>query len=313
MLRFKIKRAHSRKEKDADSNKDVEVRAVTVDTLVSQLQTALTVSTLLIGISLTLMSATDRSTAISQRQVFAKHAPEDEYITSKIYQQASLLAGMFMFFSAGIEFFMCIWMTFSLDRAEIHPEDYDSAEDWRDSFIFFLYFNKGCEVVSYFCGLMSTYWFCFVEVNPVTLDVLYTFAVLAACVFFPLLPYLYFCHRTSSKKLYDRRKQDYGQVALRRGQGTNKEDEELSPVQPIQTPEEIINDVISRALSVASDNAELEQEVDPTIVTDYTQRLLNEKISTIALLKLMHGEDFKALGIPLGDAFRIMLFATRAE
>ena len=148
-------RRGSLQERDIDSAADVCFRTITVDSLINQVQTSLTVSALIVGVSLTLMTG-----GLSFDDTRATAARRD-WDNAKGWQQASILFAQLTFDFSGVEFLLCIILGFLLDRSAIHPEDYDAAELWQKSFKYLLNLTKILEVCAYYSAGISTFTLCY--------------------------------------------------------------------------------------------------------------------------------------------------------
>ena len=136
-----MRRKKHTKEKSAISAKDVCVKTTTSDRLESVLLTGLTVSTLLMGIAFSQGLAVDPSTPEFLHTKYGETYGRDLYIKGIL---ANYFGGVFSAMS-----FVIYWTGYiSLSNMEIHPEDYDSAKDWEDSFQIMLYVAKGLEFAS---------------------------------------------------------------------------------------------------------------------------------------------------------------------
>ena len=177
-----------------------------------QLQTALTISTLMVGVALTLMSASNFEDADNMNGLYAGEYSEKQMgrwvSTPKAhkYQQHSVNSAMFAFSASGMEFFLAMMLLFSLELAELHPDDYDSAEIWRDTFKPLLRLSKILEGVAYWCAAFSTSCLWYIKSRPDSMNSvvfpLFGIAMLLHPIFVIAVRH---CHILSQQKVQDER------------------------------------------------------------------------------------------------------------
>ena len=118
------------KEREAQrTNAEAKTRAVTSDWLNSTLNTNLTVSTLMVGVAISLMSGIDTD---QLQQLKDWDAEGDNAISWELWYNGMLLLSWLGFLFSGAEFGLAMTLAVSLTEFQIHPDDYAAARIWFD-------------------------------------------------------------------------------------------------------------------------------------------------------------------------------------
>lgn len=273
MFRRSIRRFKTRpitQERDADSSSDVCVRAVTSDRIEANIQTSLTISTLILGIAVSLLLA-----ANTDDVVFFREQGGGTTNGKELFYRATVFSFL-AWMSAGVDFFISTILWIFLSMAELHPEDYDSAEDWQRKFKPVINLCKGIEIIAIAWLNIAAIQIAWLRTKH-SLDTLITFIY-----FFPtlgglaLIPVIYFKCYVPAREV----------LAVRRAK-------EIQPAH--QMIPSLCESTIQSVLN----------EIDPTFADKYSQVFLTAEIKVAQLPKLHVDWLTDKLSVPLGHAIEM--------